>query len=128
LHPNIDVHITNSVLEVDFDRDFVDVAIQFGDGKWPGTQTDLLFRDEIEPVCSPRFLSEHASDKRHPERLLKQRLLVSHFRATDWDDWLSATGLASHATDVERMRFSTSVLTGRRRWTGWALRLVSLHS
>lgn len=111
LHPSIDVRITNAVPDVDFDRDPVDVAIQFGDGKWPRTQTDLLFRDEIEPVCSPRYLSEHAPDKRHPESLLKQRLLVSHYRRSDWDDWLSATGLTDLATGAERMSFSSSVLT-----------------
>ena len=111
LHPSIDVRITNGVADVDFDRDPVDVAIQYGTGKWPRTQTDLLFRDEIEPVCSPRYLAEHAPDKSRPESLLKQRLLVSHYRRSDWDDWLSATGLADAAAGTVRMSFSSSVLT-----------------
>jgi LysR family glycine cleavage system transcriptional activator len=109
-HPNIDVRITNAVPDVDFDRDPVDVAIQFGDGTWPRVQADLLFHDEIEPVCSPSYLAAHASTKR-PEMLLKQRLLVSHYRRSDWDDWLAATGLADRARGAERMSFSTSVLT-----------------
>lgn len=111
LHPNIDVRITTAVPDVDFARDPVDVAIQYGDGRWPRTQTDLLFLDEIEPVCSPGFLAEHAADPRHPEQVLGQRLLVSHYRRTDWDDWLSATGLAACAEAAERMSFSSSVLT-----------------
>jgi LysR family glycine cleavage system transcriptional activator len=111
LHPNIDVRISTAVPDVDFDRDLVDVAVQFGDGRWPRMQADLLFVDEIEPVCSPQFLSEHAPDRRYPEALLRQRLLVSQYRRTDWDDWLSATGLGTFATDAERMTFSSSVLT-----------------
>jgi LysR family glycine cleavage system transcriptional activator len=111
LHPQIDVRITNAVPDVDFDRDNVDVAIQFGSGKWPRTKTDLLFHDEIEPVCSPGYLKEHVSGGRRPEALLGLRLLVSHYRRTDWDDWLSVTGMTSHAANAERMSFSSSILT-----------------
>jgi LysR family glycine cleavage system transcriptional activator len=110
-HPGIDVVITNSVREVDFDRDLVDVAIQFGDGRWPHTRSDLLFRDEIEPVCSPVFLSQHGSGKQDPQALLGQCLLVSHYRRTDWDEWLKHAGLAHLADETERMTFSSSVLT-----------------
>lgn len=110
-HPNIEVRITNAVPDVDFDRDPVDVAIQFGNGRWPRVQTDLLFHDEIEPVCSPQYLAEHSKDRRHPESLLRQRLLVSHYRRSDWDDWLAAAGLAEEAQAAERMSFSSSILT-----------------
>lgn len=110
-HPNIDVKITNAVPDVDFDRDRVDVAIQFGDGRWPRTTAELLFRDEIEPVCSPGYLALHAPDRGHPETLLQQRLLVSHYRRPDWDEWLTASGFAERAVTAERMTFSSSVLT-----------------
>lgn len=110
-HPDIDVRITNGVPDVDFDRDAVDLAIQFGNGNWPRLKADLLFFDEIEPVCSPRFLAENKSWKQHPESLLAKRLLVSHYRRSDWDDWLSFTALAEHAAQAERMSFSSSVLT-----------------
>lgn len=121
LYPNIDVRISNAVPEVDFDRDPVDVAIQFGDGQWPRMQADLLFVDVIEPVCSPQFLAEHASDSQHPEKALGQRLLVSHYRRTDWDDWLAATGLRACAADAERMSFSSSVLTWQAAQAGLGL-------
>ncbi len=110
-HPGIEVRITTAVPEVDFDRDPVDVAIQYGDGRWPRVHADLLFHDEIEPVCSPRFLAAHAPDPTRPEALLRERLLVSHYRRSDWDEWLAASGLADHARDVERMSFASSVLT-----------------
>lgn len=109
-HREIDVRITNSVADVDFDRDEVDVAIQYGNGRWSRLNADLLFRDEIEPICTPRFLREHRA-ARQPEKLLSTRLLVSRYRSQDWDDWLTANDLAGAATRTERMSFSTSVLT-----------------
>jgi len=110
-YPNIEVRMSAAVPDVDFDRDPVDLAIQFGDGKWPRTQVDLLFYDEIEPVCSPGYLEEHLSKGLPLEGLLNDRLLVSHYRRADWDDWLAATGLSHHAVRAQRMSFTSSVLT-----------------
>jgi LysR family glycine cleavage system transcriptional activator len=120
-HPEIDVKITNAVPDVDFDRDRVDAAIQYGDGQWPHLVADLLFKDEIEPVCSPRYLVQHPSAKRNPQVLLRERLLVSHFRRSDWEHWLSATGLGAQAADAERMTFSSSVLTWQAALDGLGL-------
>lgn len=109
-HPGIDVRILTAVPDVDFDRDSVDLAIQFGSGRWPRTEADLLFDDEIEPVCSPAYLARHGGIGQ-PAQLLAAPLLVSQFRGGDWDDWLDAQGLAQHAAQAERMVFSSSVLT-----------------
>jgi LysR family glycine cleavage system transcriptional activator len=111
LHPDIEVVISNAVPEVDFDRDPVDLAIQFGDGRWPRVQLDLLFPDEIEPVCSPSYLTAHLPKGRSANTLLRHRLLMSHYRSADWHDWLEATGRLELAEGAEKMRFSTSVLT-----------------
>ena len=105
------MRLSTAVPDVDFDRDPVDMAIQFGDGQWPNVQADFLFPDQIEPVCAPRFLAQHAPDPQHPESLLRQRLLVSHYRRTDWDDWLEANGLRAMCADGARMSFNSSVLT-----------------
>lgn len=109
-YPDIEVLVSNAVPDVDFDRDAVDLAIQFGDGNWPRVQLDMLFPDEIEPVCSPGYLAALPRGAAL-ETLLKQRLLVSHYRRTDWDDWLASSGNAEAASSAERMSFSTSVLT-----------------
>ncbi|MDP2004105.1 MAG: transcriptional regulator GcvA [Rubrivivax sp.] len=109
-HPGVDVRIVTAVPDVDFDRDGVDLAIQFGDGQWPRVGADLLFNDEIEPVCTPAYLQQHGG-VRQRQRLLAGPLLVSQFRRADWDDWLAAQGLADGAQGAERMYFSSSVLT-----------------
>ena len=110
LHPGIDVRIVTAVPDVDFDRDGVDLAIQYGQGQWPRVEADLLFSDEIEPVCTPAYLKLNGGI-RERDKLLAAALLVSQFRRGDWDDWLSAQGLADRAAGAERMFFSSSVLT-----------------
>ncbi|HOB67174.1 transcriptional regulator GcvA [Ottowia sp.] len=110
-HPGIEVKITTAVPDVDFDRDKADVAIQFGDGHWPGVQLALLFQDEIEPVCSPAYLARYAPNAKFPASLLRHQLLVSSLRKSDWHDWLAANDLTSAAEGAVQMSFGTSVLT-----------------
>lgn len=110
-HSDIAVVITNSVKDVDFDRDHVDLAIQMGRGAWQGMDTDFLFEDVIEPVCSPAFFRSHAPEAAYPQALLRTRLLVSHYRQKDWQTWAKQCRYESEIDSVESMRFSSSVLT-----------------
>jgi LysR family glycine cleavage system transcriptional activator len=106
-----EVRISTGVPDVDFDRDPVDLAIQFGDGHWPNAQVDFLFSDHIEHVCSPRFFAQHAPERLHPESLLRKRLLEAHYRRNDWAQWLTLNELTDMAAHSARMSFNSSVLT-----------------
>lgn len=110
--PSIEVRIDNAIPDVDFDRDPADLAIQFGDGRWPRVNSDMLFGDEIEPVCTPAYLQRHkGAGGKILKPLLKHRLLVSHYRRADWDDWLAFAQMTDVARDTERMSFGSSVMT-----------------
>ncbi|ARU88905.1 LysR family transcriptional regulator [Pseudomonas sp. M30-35] len=86
-HPDIEVLITSSVEPVVFERDEVDIAIQFGDGRAHHGHSVLLFRDIIEPVCSPALLlAPHQLSS--PRDLERFKLLYSRYRSSDWPDWL----------------------------------------
>lgn len=117
-YPDIEVLVSNAVPDVDFDRDPVDLAIQFGTGHWPRVQLDKLFPDEIEPVCSPEYWSQRALPKGSGKDFLGMRFLVSHYRRSDWNDWLTETGRMASAEGTERMSFSTSVLTWQAAMDG----------
>lgn len=110
-HQDVAVVITNSVKDVDFDRDHVDLSIQMGNGAWQGMDTDFLFEDVIEPVCSPAFFRNHAPEAAYPQALLRTRLLVSHYRQKDWVTWARQCRYESEIAGTESMRFSSSVLT-----------------
>lgn len=120
-HPQVEIRIINAVPDVDFDRDGVDMAIQFGDGRWPNVQADLLFHDEIEPVCSPQYLARHAPNPKYPESLLRQQLLLSRYRPTEWEEWLQLSGLADEAQRSERMSFGSTFLSWQAATDGMGL-------
>ncbi|WP_313025853.1 transcriptional regulator GcvA [Pseudomonas lopnurensis] len=91
-HPQIEVRLSSSVEPVVFEKDDVDMAIQFGDGKRADATCIHLFHDVIEPVCSPSLLqSDPPLD--HPADLRHHKLLHSRYRTADWPDWLRAQGL-----------------------------------
>jgi LysR family glycine cleavage system transcriptional activator len=123
--PDLELEISNAVPAVDFARDAVDVAIQYGDGRWPGVRAELLFEDEIEPVCAPGYLARHRGAA--PGTLLGERLLASRYRRTDWEDWLAATGHAGAAAGTERMVFSSSVLTWQAAMDGLGIAIGQTH-
>jgi LysR family glycine cleavage system transcriptional activator len=89
LYPKIRVRLDSSVENVNFARDNIDLAIQFGRGDWRGVEKTLLIRDVIQPVCSPKFLRQHP-ELRFVDGLRHKHLLHSHYRRKDWADWLSS--------------------------------------
>jgi LysR family transcriptional regulator, glycine cleavage system transcriptional activator len=94
------VRLNTSVESVNFARDDVDLAIQFGRGDWRGVEKKLLIRDVLQPVCGPKFLRKHP-ELRSIDGLRAQHLLHSHYRRKDWTDWLASVDrldLLSEAT------------------------------
>ena len=90
-HPEIAVRILTSPLPVDFEREAVDLAVRYGDGRWPGLRADLLLREEIFPVCSPALLTGRGQLRR-PAELADQTLIHNTAFPEDWPRWLSAAG------------------------------------
>ncbi len=106
-YPQIKLSISNAVAPVDFEKDKVDLAIQFGDGNWPGVEAELLFADVIQPMCSPRLVQKVRLNEL--DDLRKVQLLHSHYRRADWPDWLAAIGRPDLLADG--VTFPSSLLT-----------------
>ncbi len=107
-YPNISLELSTVVAPVDFKRDPVDLAIQFGQGTWPGMETRLLMPDVTQPVCSPRLLQ----NGRIPQlagMLSRHRMLHSRYRRHDWRDWLNEVGRPDLLQPG--LEFPSSVLT-----------------
>jgi LysR family glycine cleavage system transcriptional activator len=94
LHRHIDVHITTSHQQVEFDRDEVDLCIHSGPGPIPGAVCRKLFGEILLPVCSPG-LFRNIEPPRDPADLGRFVLLCSMHRAADWPDWLAAANVAT---------------------------------
>ena len=91
---HIDVQITTSHQQVDFDREDVDAAIHSGVSPPPGAASRRLFGEILLPVCSPALLRGGARLAR-PADLAHHVLLCSLHRPQDWPTWLAAAGLDS---------------------------------
>ena len=81
-HPQVDfkLHATTALLELDTEQ--ADLAIRYGDGRWPGLQAQKLFGESIFPVASPDYARKF---KRVGESLEGATLLRDDFQS--WERW-----------------------------------------
>ena len=97
LHPGIEIRLDATSRIIDFAREPVDLAIRYGDGSYQGLRCDILFEDEVFPVCGP-ILLEGPHPLMHPEDLQWHRLLRQDWEPNaptwpDWAMWLQAAGV-----------------------------------
>jgi LysR family transcriptional regulator, glycine cleavage system transcriptional activator len=91
-YPDISIHISTNTKPVDLAREDVYADLRFGSGPWPELAADLLFMEDIFPVCSPKLLSgPHALSD--PAELKHHTLLHTVQRRADWARWLTAAGM-----------------------------------
>jgi DNA-binding transcriptional LysR family regulator len=88
-HPEIALKLETSSRIVDFDREPFDAAIRYGPGPYPALSADLLFEDELTPLCSPQV----ARKIKKPADVLAHKLPDDHNYWDDWAIWLKAAGL-----------------------------------
>lgn len=96
-HPGSDVRVDVSHSAVDFDREDIDIAIRFGEGRYPGLRADLLFQDNVFPVCSPKIITKEKPLKT-PRDLLRHTLIHLDWEAQgspwpNWKMWMKASGI-----------------------------------
>lgn len=93
-HPDIEVSLTTSLDDVDFDREDIDGAIRLGDGMWRGANSYWLVPNQLCPVLNARLLRRDAP-LNTPADLSRYPLLHSLARADDWAQWLASVGAKS---------------------------------
>lgn len=97
--PDADLRLTTMVDLPDFQKDEVDVAIQWGYGGWKGLDTTLLLRDWKVLCCTPAL----ASRLREPADLLDMTLLHPVLSERLWRDVLGHLGVEGHPRDGIRI-------------------------
>lgn len=97
-HPEIEVWISTTDTLIDFDMHGADAAIRLGYGDWGDLYEELLLREYVFPVCSPRFMRQYKPKK--PEDLLRLPLLRRDQVdiCPRWRDWFHAAGV--HVQEV----------------------------
>lgn len=122
-NPGIEVRIDTIVAPVSFARDNVDLAIQFGEGAWPGSRSQLLLPDLIEPVCTPDFAARHR-DAIAGGTLQTVRLLDCHYRRADWPHWAEAAGC--RLDGAQMMTFPSSLLAYQAAAEGLGIAMAQI--
>ena len=90
----LDVRVLTTQAEIDPRAEPVDLAVAFGEGRWPGCAAEPLFPEVVLPVCAPTLLARHPTPVT-PADLHRWPLLHlegdSTHRWLDWDAWFKAT-------------------------------------
>jgi DNA-binding transcriptional LysR family regulator len=99
---------------LDFDRDDIDIAIRFGNGKYPGLRSDLLFQDQVFPVCSPSLITKDKPLKTPRDLIQHHQLIHLDWEAQglpwpNWRMWMLAAGIRDF-DDSAGLHFSLTSL------------------
>jgi LysR family glycine cleavage system transcriptional activator len=130
-NPGIDVRVLATTELTDFKKDSVDLAIRYGRGGYAGLVSELLMRESVFPVASPKLLAAHGGAD--VESLLRAAPLLhddspdQDDTCPDWTSWLKAAGFGD--VDAQRgSRFNQSifVLEAAANGLGIALAKASL--
>jgi LysR family glycine cleavage system transcriptional activator len=93
-HPDIDVRISATSQLTDFAREDVDICIRYGRGVWPDVDIELLMRESMFPVASPRLV-EGPLPLKVPADLAHHTLISDYdWRVDFWQLWLEAAGMS----------------------------------
>lgn len=91
-YPDINLRILTQDGMPDIETGDVDVAIRFGTGLWSDGKAEMLFDDEIFPICSPQFAATLGGIET-PADLLSYPLIsnvADDPTWTGWNEWLRA--------------------------------------
>lgn len=69
----------------------VDLAIRYGDGRWPAQVVEHLCDVHLMPVCSPQLLAGR-TPRRNDFALLENTPILCADSGDEWDKWLASSG------------------------------------
>ena len=91
-YPDTTVRLQHAVNDPDFVLDNVDLAIRWGNGDWPGCESELLFKLPMIAVCAPTF-AENNPGLHHLIDLQHCTLLHDQPGMNRWSEWLDNAGV-----------------------------------
>ena len=114
-HPDLNLCISQSYKPVNFNREDVDLAVRYGNGKFGDLHARLLLEEDLIPVCSPDLLSQVTSRignrEIEPADLRHFTLLHSETCTMNWKSWLQFAGVPDVLNQAASMYFDTCMLS-----------------
>jgi LysR family glycine cleavage system transcriptional activator len=93
--PEIDIRLVASAKGGDLSGTGIDLAVRYGRGAWPNVSAELMFVNEIFPVCAPTYLDKNGPIRILPDLLDADLLHLTMFDRNwiTWESWLGDFGL-----------------------------------
>jgi len=107
-HPDIELRLSPNNSPIDFAWSDIEMAIYFGDGKWPGLEVFFLREVVLVPVCSPGFVEVNPRITK-PEELCAHTLIDVSTHPSEWDEFLATFGVTCEKR-AKRLSFSSTSL------------------
>jgi DNA-binding transcriptional LysR family regulator len=86
-HPDITVHFTTRIGQIDLAADGLDAAIHAGRADWPGAKATLLLEDRVQPCAAPALAPQNAA------QIARSARLALASRPREWAEWCAAQAL-----------------------------------
>ena len=114
-HPDIVMRVSTSYATHEFTASDFDLEIRYGDGHFNGLPSDLLFREDLTPVCSRKLFHEVLGDKPvskvEPDDLRHFTLLHSDTCTQNWQSWLGFAGASFVLSETKSIYFDSCMMS-----------------
>lgn len=85
-NPSVQLHLAAQDVAGDLREGATDLAIRYGEGRWPDGKARLLLTDHVYPVCSPDYIEHHGRPDCAAD-IAGHRLIAAHPQEAQWVDW-----------------------------------------
>ncbi len=107
-NPDINLSLFHSNEDVDFVSEDIDIAITYGDGKWPNVESFHLLSLDFFPVCSPALVA--GFDHEFAEDDLAQLSLLHDASYQSWSSWVRSANFSNSDPNRGTIIDDTNVL------------------
>ncbi|AZO08913.1 MULTISPECIES: LysR substrate-binding domain-containing protein [unclassified Mesorhizobium] len=114
-YPEIEMRVSTSYATHEFATSEYDLEIRYGDGSFPGLSSELLFREDLTPVCSRKLFHEVLGNKPlsrvTPDDLRHFTLLHSETCTQNWQSWLRFAGASFVLGEAKSIYFDSCMMS-----------------
>lgn len=119
--PDIELRLVTQPEDADLAGTDIDLAVRYAALDDVAPDLELLFEEDIVPVCAPAFLAASGPQTK-PDDLLAQRLILCSGEAEEWSLWASAQGASlTNAQTWLELDQRTFVMQAARKGLGVAM-------
>ncbi|MCM8733172.1 transcriptional regulator GcvA [Azospirillum sp. A1-3] len=95
-YPTYDVQLEVTDVEIDFAKSQTDVAMRYGNGRYPNAESERIMNETVSPVCSPGY-RERMGGLRTAKDIASARLIHENGMKADWHQWFGMMGIPTPA-------------------------------